>query len=96
MERKQEKQARQKHELQARAKCLQRENDQLQSQVEKNVELGKDVQSDDRAEHPVVCNKGKEPIISYNEAPTDDELSFGRSPSTSPSPGRTARGSTRA
>ena len=45
----------------------------------------------------MVRNKGKEPIIfDDGDAPTDDELSFGRSPSTSPSPGRNVRGSTRA
>ena len=87
---------RQMQQLQARAESLQRENDQLQSQVEKSLELGKDVQDGNRAKHPVVRNKGKEPIVSDNEAPTDDELSSGMSPSTSHPPGRTARGSARA
>ena len=51
----------------------------------------------DCAEHPIVHNKGKEPIIfGDGDAPADDELSSGRSPSTSPPPGRNARGSTRA
>ena len=51
----------------------------------------------DRAEPPVVRNKGKEHVISGdNDALTDDELSSERSSSTSPSPGRYARGSIRA
>ena len=84
-------------ELQARVKSLQRENDQLQAQVEKNCELGKDVRDGDHAEHPIACNKEKEPITSGDsDALIDDELSFGRSPSTSPPLGRNARGSTRA
>ena len=77
-------------ELQAHAERLQHENDKLWSKVEKILELGKDIQGGDFAEYPVVHNKGKEPIISDNEAPTDDELSSGRSPSTSPPLGRTA------
>ena len=87
---------RQMQKLQAWAEHLQHENDQLRSQVEKSLELGKDVQDGNHAEHPVVCNKGKEPIVSNNEAPTDDELSSGRLPYTSPSPGRIARGNARA
>ena len=77
-------------ELQAHAERLQHENDKLWSQVEKILELGKDVQGGDCVEYPVVHNKGKEPIISNNEAPADDELSSWRYPSTSPPPGRTA------
>ena len=87
---------RQMQQLQARAESLQRENDQLQSQVEKSLELGKDVRDGNCAKHPIVRNKGQEPIVSDNEAPTDDELSSGISPSTSPPPGRTARGSAKA
>ena len=41
-------------ELQARAEHLQRENDQLRSQVEKSFELGKDVREGDRVELPIV------------------------------------------
>ena len=94
MERKQEEQARQMHELQDCAERLQRENDQLQSQV---VELGKDVQERDRAEPPIVCNKGKEPVIFGDcDALIDDKLSSGRSSSMSPPPGKNARGSIRA
>ena len=47
------------HELQAHAKCLQCENDQLLAQVVESHDLGKDVRDGDRAEHPIVCNKGK-------------------------------------
>ena len=95
-ERKQEEQARHMQELQARAKRLQCENDQLWFQVEKSLELGKDVRDGDRAEHPMVHNKGKEKIISDDaDAPVDDELSSGRSPSMSPSLSRNARGNTR-
>ena len=79
-------------ELQAHAKHLQLENDQLRSHVEKNLELGKDVRDGDC----VVRNKGKEPIISDDDdAPADDELSSRRSPSTNPPLGRNAQGSTR-
>ena len=46
-------------ELQARPERLQRENDQLRSQVEKSLELGKNMIDGDRAKHLVVCNKGK-------------------------------------
>ena len=41
-------------ELHARVKRLQSENDQLQSQVEKSLKLGKDVREGDRAEPPIV------------------------------------------
>ena len=84
-------------ELQARTECLQRENDQLRAQVEKILELGRDVRDENRAEHPIACNKGKEPITSgEGDAPIDDELSSKRSPSMNPPSGRNARGSTRA
>ena len=83
-------------ELQARAEHLQRENDQLRSQVEKSFELRKDVREGDRVEPPIVRNKGKEPVIfGDRDAPKYDELSFGGSSSTSPPPGRNARGSTK-
>ena len=83
-------------ELQARAERLQRENDQLRAQLEKSCELGNDVRDGDRVEHPIARNKGKEPITySDDYALIDDELSFGRSPSTSPPQGRNARGRTR-
>ena len=96
MERKQEEQARQMQELRARAELLQRENDRPQSQVEKSLELRKDVQGGDCAQHLVVLNKGKEPTFFNNEASADNELSSGRSPSMSPLPGRNAWGSMRA
>ena len=74
-------------ELQCRAECLQRENDQLWAQVEKSRKLGRDVQDGDHFEHPIARNKGKEPIISDDvDALVDDELSLGRSPSMSPLP----------
>ena len=47
------------HELQAHGERLKRENDQLRFQVEKSLEIGKDVRDGDRAEHPIVLNKGK-------------------------------------
>ena len=97
MEKKQEEQVRQMQELQDRAERLQRKNDQLRAQVEKSRERGRDVQDGDRAEHPIARNKGKEPVIPYNvNAPANDELSLGRSPSMSPPLGRNAQGSTRA
>ena len=43
IEKKQEKQARQMKELQGHDEHLQRENDQLRAQIEKNRYLGKDV-----------------------------------------------------
>ena len=87
---------RQMQELQARVECLQRENDHLRSQVEKSLKLRKDVREGDLVEPPIVHNKGKEPVISDNgDAPATDELSFGSSSSTSPPPGKNARGSTR-
>ena len=46
-------------ELQARAERLQREKDQLRSQVEKSLELGKDVQEGGHVKPPIVLNKGK-------------------------------------
>ena len=55
--------------------ALQHENDQLLSQVEKSIELGKDVRDGDRVEHPAVRNKEKKHVVFENEAPTDDELS---------------------
>ena len=82
---------RQMQELQAHAKRLQRENNQLWSHVEKSLKLGKDVRDGDCVEHPIVHNKGKDPIIfGDGDAPSDDELSFGRFSSTSPLPGRNA------
>ena len=67
-------------ELHARVKRLQSENDQLQSQVEKSLKLGKDVREGDRAEPPIVHNKGKEHVIfGDGDAPANDELSSKRS-----------------
>ena len=84
-------------ELQARAERFQHENDHLRSHVEKSLKLGKDMQEGDRAEPPIVCNKGKEHVISGDgDTSTDDELSSVRPPSMSPPPKRNARGSTRA
>ena len=46
--------------------------------------------------HPSAHNKGKELLIpDDDDAHANDKLSSGRSPSTSPSPGKNARGSTR-
>ena len=63
-------------ELLACAKLLQCENDQLQTQVEKSRDLGKDVRDGDCPEHLIACNKGKDPIIfGDGDALEDDELS---------------------
>ena len=63
-------------ELLACAERLQCENDQLQTQVEKSRDLGKDVRDGDCLKHLIACNKGKEPIISDDgDALEDDELS---------------------
>ena len=88
---------RQIQDLQGSVELLQHKNDQLRAQVEKSRELGRDVQDGDRAKHPIARNKGKEPIIPDDvDAPIDDELSSGRSPSMSSPSGRNAQGSTRA
>ena len=84
-------------ELQARVEHLQRKNYQLQAQVEKIHELGKDIRDSDHAQHRIAHNKGKEPItFGDGDAITKDELSSGRSPSTSPLLGRNDRGIIRA
>ena len=71
-------------ELQGHAKRLQRENDQLQAQIEKSRDLGKDVGDGGRAAHLLTHNKGKEPIIPNDvDTPADDELSSSGSPSLS-------------
>ena len=76
IEKKQEEQARQMKELQGHVERLQRENDQLLAQIEKNCNLGKDVRDSVRVMHPISCNRGKEPIIPDDvDTPTDDELS---------------------
>ena len=94
MERKQEEQARQMKELQGHAECLQRENNRLQTQIEKSHDLGKDVRDRGRAAHLIALNKGKKPIILDDvNTPADDELSSGSSPSLSLSPVKDARGS---
>ena len=66
MERKQKEQARQMKELQGHAERLQRENDQLQAQMEKSRDLGKDVRDGNQAAYLITCNKGKDPVIADN------------------------------
>ena len=97
MEKKQEEQARQMKELQGHVERLQHENDQLRAQIEKSRDLGKDVQDNGRAMHPIARNRGKEPVIPDNvDTPANDELSSGSSPSLSLSPAKNARESIKA
>ena len=59
--------------------------------MEKSRKLGNDVRDGDSVEHPIARNEGKEAITSDDgDAPADNELSFKRSPSTSPPPRRNA------
>ena len=97
LERKQEEQARQMKELQGQAESLQCENDQLQAQIEKSCDLGKDVQDNGRTAHPIARNKGKEPIVLDDvDTPVDDELSSGNSPSLSLSLAKNVKKGTKA
>ena len=67
------------------------------AQIEKNPNLGKDVQDSDLTVHPIARNRGKEPIIPDDvDTPTDDELSSSSSPSLSLSPVKNVRDSTKA
>ena len=84
MERKQEEQTRQMKEMQGQAKRLWRENDQLQAQIEKSSDLGKDIRDSYHVAQPIARDKGKEPIAPNDvDTPADDELSLGNSPSLS-------------
>ena len=84
MERKKEEQARWIEELQGHAEVLQRENDQLRTQIENSHDLGKEVRDGCQAVHPIARNRGKEPVIPDDvDTPIDDELSSGSSPSLS-------------
>ena len=74
MEREHEEDPRQMQQLQDRIESLQRENDQLSSPVEKNLELGKDVREGDCVKPQIVLNKGKEPVIfGDDDSSTEDE-----------------------
>ena len=78
-------------ELQGHVERLQRENDQLQPQIEKSRDLGKDVRDNDQAVHPITHNRRKEPIIPDDvDTLADDELSSGSSPSLSLSQAKNA------
>ena len=91
MEMKQEEQARHIKELQGHAKRLQRENDQLSTQIEKNRDLGKGVRDRGGATHLIAHNKWKELIIPNDvETLADDKLSLCSSPSLSLSPKKDA------
>ena len=94
---KKEEQVRQTKEMQGHVKLLQMENDQLQAQLEKSRDLGKDVRDGDRAGHLITHNKGKDPIIPDDfDTPVDDELSSSSSPSLSLSSTKNARESAKA
>ena len=85
MEKKQAEQARHLKELQECAKHLQRENDRLRAQVEKRRDLDERVAQDNgQAQHPVVHDNGKKPIVLDDvDIPTDEELSSDSSPDPS-------------
>ena len=92
MEKKQEEQAKQMMELQAHAKRLQRENDQLRAQMEKSRDLGNEVRDSGRAGYLITHNKGKEPVIPSNvDTPVNDELSSANSPPLGLSPAKNTR-----
>ena len=57
---------------------------------------GRDVQDNDKAVHPIPRNKGKELIVLDEvDAPVDDELSSGSSPSPNLSSAKNTRESAR-
>ena len=69
-------------ELQGRAERLQSENDELQAQIEKSHDLGKDVRDNGQAALPIARNKGKKPIVPNDvDIPADDGFSLDSSPS---------------
>ena len=63
----------------------------------KNRNLGKDVRDSGRVVHPIIHNRGKEPVIPDDvDTLVDDEVSSGSSLSLSLSPGKNAREITKA
>ena len=85
MEKKQYEQVRQMKEFQEHAEHLQRENNHLQAQVEKRHDLDKrGMQNSGQAKHPVVHDKGKNPInLDDVDISADNELSSSSSPNLS-------------
>ena len=77
MERKQEEKARQMKELQGHTERLQQNNDQLQAQIEKSHDLGKDIRDSNRAALPTARNKGKERTVP-NDVDTQQKMSCHR------------------
>ena len=77
MENKQDEQARQMKEMEEHAEHLQRENDCLRAQVEKRNYLDeRGTQDNVQAQHLVVRDKGKKPIVLDDvDIQIDDELS---------------------
>ena len=76
---------------------LQRENDQLRAQIEKNHDLGKYVRDKGRAVHPIARNRGKDLVIPGDvDTLVDDESSLNSSSSLSLSLAKNARESTQA
>ena len=96
MERKQEEQARRMKELQGQVERLWHKNDQLLAQIEKSLDLGKDVRDSDRAAQPITSDKGNEHVAPDDvDTPADDALSSGSSPFLSLSPTKNAQESTK-
>ena len=74
-------------ELQGHVEHLQCENNQLQAQIEKSRDLGKDVRDNGQAVHQIACNRGKEHFIPDDvDTLADNELSSRSSPLLSLSP----------
>ena len=96
MERKQEEQARQMKELQGQVERLQCKNYQLQAQIEKSRDLGKDVRDSGRDAQLITRNKGTGPVVPGDiDTLVDDELSSGSSPSLNLSLAKNTQESTR-
>ena len=69
----------------------------MQAQIEKNLDLRKDVLDNCRVVCLIARNRRKEPIVPNDvNTPIDDELSSGSSSPSSLSPTKDARGSTKA
>ena len=83
-------------ELQGQVERLWHENDQLLAQIEKSLDLGKDVRDSDRAAQPITSDKGNEHVAPDDvDTPADDALSSGSSPFLSLSPTKNAQESTK-
>ena len=83
-------------ELQGQAERLRCKNYQLQAQIEKSRDLGKDVRDSGRDTQLITRNKGKGPVVPGDiDTLVDDELSSGSSPSLNLSLAKNTQESTR-